>query len=245
VTAPARVARLEWDSRHFGVEVGRLEGGADGLAEALADAARGGLRLVIARVEAAEPGGVARLEAHGFGLADTLVRYERAPAPPPPVRARTVRVRPATPEDAAAVEALAAEAFEGYPGHFRHDPRLDPRRADEVYVRWAVNACREAGEEAWLGLAEAGPRPVGFGLVTRAAADTAEGALYAVARAARGRGIGGALLAATMDWAAARGFARMTVYSSLANPPAHRVWLAAGFAPAGGLHTLHAWLDRR
>jgi GNAT superfamily N-acetyltransferase len=235
----SRVTPLSWDSEHFGVAVGRVEAGVEDLAAALAEADAAGLRLLIARAEASDLAAIQSLERSGFRLADTLVRYARAL--PAPTSAISPVVRPARPADAPAVEAVAAEAFDGYPGHFRNDTRLDPRLADRVYVRWARSACEAARPETGLVVAEEGGRIVGFGLVEDAGEETAEGALYAVARAARGRGVGAALLAATMRWAA--GFRRMTVYSSLANPPAHRVWLAAGFVPAGGLHTLHRWAE--
>jgi GNAT superfamily N-acetyltransferase len=241
IDAPAgRVVRLAWDSDHFGVTVGRLEGGREDLGGTLAEADAGGVQLLIARADARDTALVQSLEAHRFRLTDTLVRYERtldAVGGVPAV------VRPARATDAPAVEAVAAEAFAGYPGHFRNDARLDPRRADLVYVRWAAGACQDQDPASAMFVAEEGGRAAGFGLVQRAAPGTAEGALYGVSRAARGRRLGGALLAATMEWAKQGRFERMTVYSSLANPAAHRVWIAAGFAPAGGLHTLHRWSE--
>lgn len=243
VASLSRVVPLPWDSRHFGFPIGRLEGGTEGLEAALAEADAARIRLLVARVEVSELEEVERLEEHGFRLADTLVRYARE-LPPGPGEAHTeLRIRPAAPGDAGEVERLAAEAFEGYPGHFRNDHRLDPRLADLVYVRWAVSACREPESGSRMFVVELEGRPAGFGLVSRAAADTAEGALYGVGRSARGRGAGLALLQATMQWAAANGFGRMVVYSSAANPPPHRVWLRGGLLPGGGLHTLHRWRD--
>ena len=244
VIASPRVVRLAWDSTHFGVAVGRLENPASpaGLDAALATARAEGIRLVVARLEAADLESVQRLERAGFRLADTLVRYERVLDRGARTHARTaVAIRPARVDDVAALERVAREAFQGYAGHFRNDPALDPSRGDEVYVRWAANACRETPADAAMFVAERGHAVVGFGLVVTEG-EVAEGALYAVAQAARGDGVGAALLDATLGWAQDRGLRRMTVYSSIANPSAHRVWIRGGFTPAGGLHTLHGWL---
>lgn len=242
VVTASRVVPLEWDSRHFGFAIGRLEGGIEGVEAALAEAQRARIRLLLARREVSEIDEVQCLEQHGFRLADTLVRYAQVVPGISAEGAGGVRIRPAAPGDAAAVEALAAEAFEGYPGHFRNDQRLDPRRADLVYVLWAKNGCLSSGPSQMF-LAELDGRLVGLGLVTRAGAGVAEGELYAVTREARGRGIAGRLVHATLQWAQAQGFGQMVVYSSVANPSAHRVWLRAGFVPAGGLYTFHRWLD--
>ena len=249
--ATARIVPLEWDSAHFGVRVERLEGGARGVGPALAESAAGGVRLVIARVEARQLATVHELEAHGFRLMDTLVRYERAlvgePADAAPVRGRpggpADRVRPVTVHDASAVREVAREAFTGYVGHFRNDPRLDPDLADRVYVEWAVGQCGGPDEARGMIVAELDGRVVGFGLVVRETSETAEGVLYAVASAARGRGLGGELLTATSRWAQGARCRSMSVHSSLSNPGVHQVWLRAGFAPAGGLYTLHRWSD--
>ena len=64
--ATARIVPLEWDSAHFGVRVERLEGGARGVGPALVESAAGGVRLVIARVDARQLATVHELEAHGF-----------------------------------------------------------------------------------------------------------------------------------------------------------------------------------
>lgn len=239
----SRVVVLDWDSRHFALAVGRLEGGIDGLEATVGEADREGIRLLIARPEATAIDHVHCLERVGFRLTDTLVRYERTVARRRGDVSKGVAIRPAGLNDAPCVEGLAAESFENYPGHFRNDPRLDARRADLVYVHWAKNACVSRDGEHRMFIAELDHRAVGFGAVECAESEVAEGTLYAVAPGVRGRGVAGALVQATVEWADARGCRRMFVYSSVANAVAQRVWLRAGFVPAGGLHTLHRWAD--
>jgi ribosomal-protein-alanine N-acetyltransferase len=70
-------------------------------------------------------------------------------------------------------------------------------------------------------------------VLARVAADEAEILTLAVAPAARRQGHGGALLAAAMAQAAARGAAAMFLEVAEANGPARALYAAAGFAEAG------------
>jgi GNAT superfamily N-acetyltransferase len=91
-----------------------------------------------------------------------------------------------TPDDVAAVEAIAGTAF----GHerFHADPRLPPGIGDARYRNWARNSATHPRQRIHV-LREAG-RPVAF-FVTEALEDgTTYWHLNAVAPGAQGRGIG-------------------------------------------------------
>jgi ribosomal-protein-alanine N-acetyltransferase len=72
----------------------------------------------------------------------------------------------------------------------------------------------------------------GFVLI-RVASDEAEILTLAVTGAARGRGLGRALLAAALESARAAGAARMFLEVGARNAPARALYAAAGFAEAG------------
>ena len=85
---------------------------------------------------------------------------------------------------------------------------------------------------SWLRLARDGDAAVGFGLC-RLIVDEAELLLIAVAPAARGRGIGAALLAATIDDARARGVTEMFLEMRDGNAAAAALYRSLGFAEVG------------
>ena len=104
--------------------------------------------------------------AAGFDLMDTLVCAERSMSEPPPHSCGPTVVRPARPDDAPVIEAIAHESFSGYvAGHYHADPRLDRVKCDDVYVSWSLRACRgEAADATFVG--EVDGRIAGFLSVT-------------------------------------------------------------------------------
>jgi ribosomal-protein-alanine N-acetyltransferase len=120
-------------------------------------------------------------------------------------------MRPAEAAEAVALAALHAAAFP--PGQ-----------------RW--DAAAIAGLLAMPGVFGLVVRGLGF-VLARVAADEAEILTLAVAPAARRQGHGGALLAAAMAQAAARGAASMFLDVAADNAAARALYAAAGFAEVG------------
>jgi hypothetical protein len=144
---------LEWDTRFFGVPMGRLDWILRGPAASVADLAAGiqaaldhlrgrGVLHVTARVDVADMDAVAALESVGFRLMDALVTYFTHPrgAPPTPVR-EVGRVRPLEPGDVDEVLAITDEAYKGFRGRFHLDPHLPPERSAAFYREWAHQCC--------------------------------------------------------------------------------------------------------
>jgi hypothetical protein len=144
---------LEWDTRFFGVSMGRIDwllrdpsAPVAGLAEAVQatlDRLRTrGVRHVTARVDVADMDAVAALESVGFRLMDALVTYFTHPRGPAPTEVREVgRVRPFEPGDLDQVLAITEEAYRGFRGRFHLDPHLPQERSSAFYIEWARQCC--------------------------------------------------------------------------------------------------------
>lgn len=125
-------------------------------------------------------------------------------------------LRAGGPQDLAQVNSIMQEAF-------------DPRYGEA----WTSSQCMGmlSLPGVWLTIASAGDRDVGFSL-SRRVADEAELLLLAVRPAARGRGIGGALLRAVIDESRGRGVATLHLEVRAGNE-AVQLYLREGFAKVG------------
>jgi len=99
----------------------------------------------------------------GFEFVDLSlqVTLSLASAKLPPVRSQ---LRPALPEDHAAVEAIAAGAFSH--GRYHADPRFPKHLADRRYSQWVRNALRNPSEIDRMYVLEIGGSVAGFHHVT-------------------------------------------------------------------------------
>jgi L-amino acid N-acyltransferase YncA len=146
-TGALSVARaLDWDSRFFGVPMGRIEYllapnatlTAAALKAAVEDLRGRGVRHVSARVDVADIESIGIYEAHGFRLMDSLVTYITRPRKEPPNVVKEVgTIRPFRSEDADALVEITAEAYRGFRGRFHLDPNIPKDRADAFYAEWA------------------------------------------------------------------------------------------------------------
>jgi phosphinothricin acetyltransferase len=145
-------------------------------------------------------------------------------------------IRPAVPADAAAVARIYNEGIEDRLATF--ETRL---RSDDEVVAWLD------GGLPFL-VAEDGGEVVGFARVSpysdRCVYDgVGEHGVY-VARAARGGGLGRALLLALCDEAAGRGFYKLTSRVFSDNAPSRAAHVSAGFVEVG-VQRRHGRLDGR
>jgi phosphinothricin acetyltransferase len=156
---------------------------------------------------------------------------------------RAVKLRPATPDDAAAIALIYAPYVTASAVSFE----VDPPDAAEVRVRiesggdlypWIVGL-GASGEIAGYAYASAfRPRPA-----YRYAVETS---VY-VAAGAQGQGLGGKLYRALIETLEAQGFAQAIAAISLPNDASVRLHEALGFTPAGAYrqvgYKLGGWWD--
>jgi len=128
-----------------------------------------------------------------------------------------VFVRPATPADAEALALLSAQL--GYPA----DASVIARRLGDIASRDVVLVALDPRGTA-CGFAHAEPRRL---LIAEPFVELAS---LVVSEAARGAGVGAALLTAVETWAREHGVASVRVHSNVIRERAHRFYLRQGYA---------------
>ncbi len=229
---PPSFEPLAWDSAHFGMAVGRIAGKLNepsALAPLLEQARTAGARLVY--YLHVQPWTVAPelLERYGGSRVAGYVRFARAltptglPRPTPGVALEIYRGAP----DHAGLLALGVGA--GWLSRFRNDRHLSGQKCDELYTIWTRRSLLgELADETLV--ARIDDQPVGL-TTYRVHDGFGEIGLVGMAPAARGRGIGTALLAYTHARLAARGISRAEVVTQTENEGACRLYRRAGYAP--------------
>ncbi|HEB90934.1 MAG TPA: GNAT family N-acetyltransferase [Deltaproteobacteria bacterium] len=237
-----RIRRLDWDSGFFGIRVGELRARgatADRLHEILASASRD-YDLVYLRD--ADPGLMTAgfLRVHRGQHVDTRVEFEVAPVVPPEGDpASCGRVRPFGPdEDSSDLVALAPQAAAH--SRFRRDVRFPAEWVDRLYRAWIERSVSGALADRVL-VAELDDRIAGFHAI-RVEDGAGRLTLFAVDAAARGRGLGGALLRAGLEWVRERGLSRARVATQIDNPVC-RLYERFGYSLVGREEIYHFWPD--
>ena len=200
--------------------------------------------LLIARCLTSEMPAVQAMENEGFVLMDTLVYYQRHLAKPPiPRDTSQAVIRPVKAGEERVVEAVAAEAFEGYFGHYHADERLERAKCDAVYRDWAFRSCvsRDVADEVLV--ADLDGSVVGFATLRLNSPEGGEGVLFGISPRAQRRGIYRSLMVRAMDWFLQQGAAHIVLSTQITNIAVQKVWVRLGFEPSHSLYTLHKWFD--
>ncbi len=201
------------------------------------------IELLIARCRASEIRAAQALEREGCFLADTLVRYVRnlVKIPIPELSGRFA-VRPAAEEEDAAVGRIAADAFNGYGGHYQADERLAHVPAAEIYASWAVNSCRHRDHIHDVLVAELRGKVVGFITVRLNSPAEGEGHLAGAASAAGKRSlVMRDLSIGSMNWFRSRGATRCIASLLITNRVMQKIMSRLDFEPGEFYYTFHRW----
>ncbi len=231
-----KVTLLEWDTAYWGIRAARVQldsGGQLDEADRLCNDLQ--VRWASLLVPSGQRGLLGSAVRAGYEVVD--IRYEmtldlgaRAPV------ARSVE---ASLEDEAALAAIARTAFAD--SRFFNDARLDDAKCAEFYETWLRNSLGGSLADAVI-VDRLASEPAGF-VTVRIDGDRASLPLVAVAPTHHGLGVGGRLLASTLDWIAARGVRRVEVVTQLTNVAAIRLYGAAGFRLSSSAVWLHRWWD--
>lgn len=236
--APRNVARfLEWDTRFFGVRIASLE--AEGITAGQWSAALRFCREQCVQclyVLAATEADAELARKAGARSVDTRVTLELArPVPPAPDE----RIRPAVEADVPALRALAARSHAD--SRFYADGRFARERCDELYATWIEKSVRGWADAVFT----SGPAGAPLGYLSCHVREThLEIGLVAVAEAARGRGLGRALVGAALRRAADQGLG-VRVVTQGRNQAAGALYAASGFELLRMQTWLHLWFDSR
>ena len=213
--------------------------------------------------DSGDPATAAVAEAGGFRLVDLRVTLEGPLTPDPsPIPSRPPGegrplTRPFRPEDLSELRRIAAVSH--HDSRFYADPHFDRARCDELYATWIEKSCRGEAADTVL-VAEHNGRPAGYiscilvppspgrgegmGEGRQGGEGHGEIGLIAVAAEAWGRGLGKALVRASLDWFVDQGLPRARVVTQGRNVRAQRLYQAHGlFTRSIGLW-FHRWADR-
>jgi len=216
---------LDWDSDYWGVRIARV-----GDPDVDEWAREHGVACAYLLVPADDSASAHRAEERGFRLMDVRVELD-APV------ARTEQPVRAHREDD--VERLRAIARRNHADtRFYADPNFPRELCDELYDTWIRRSC-EGWADAVL-VAEAERSPAGY-VSLHERGDAGSIGLIGVDAAARGRGVGEALVRGALDWCAQRGLERCTVVTQGRNVPAQRLFQKCGFRTSSVDLWFHKW----
>jgi len=239
------VTTLGWDSDFFGRRIGRVEatrlraGDLEALRRATSAQALDCVYLLADPSCDETPRVAARA---GFRLVDIRITLEAAPSTSAgAVGGESVTVRQATPADLPDLEPIAARGHTD--SRFYHDGRFPTERCDELYRTWIRASVEGRLADAVLVAPDDEGRAASY--VTCRILPSGEGqiGLVGVSDRVQGRGLGGALIRASMAWFAARDAARVTVVTQGRNVRAQRLYQRAGFLTTEVGVWLHRWSD--
>lgn len=236
---------LEWDTRHFGITIASF--GPEGPSEvepAVRWAEAQPVALMMARCDTSSFEVIHALEAAGFRLMDTYVRYDFDFGKKEIQEDKSkIPVRSFVPDDIPQIERVAGESFGGYAGHFHADPRLPRERCDTVYSEWAANSCRDKKLADDVLVAVRDGEILGFATMKGISPTASEGIIFGVAPKAQGLGIYRSFMVNGMRWSKERGFVKMEVGTQVNNYAVQRVWQRLGFEIHGSGYTFHRWFS--
>ena len=236
---------MTWDTEHFGFKIASFgpKEHSD-IAPAMQFARSQDVKLVIARCPVENGPIVQALQKTGFLLMDTLVRYHFIFGKKElPVDTGGIPVRPVRPEDVPSVGKIAGASFKGYGGHFHNDPKLDKGKCDELYVKWAINSCRDKKVANEVFVADDHGEVLGFITAKKISEEAGDGVLACVGPKAQGNGIYRSFIVKVMHWCHEEGLKRMELGPLVNNYAVQRVWQRLGFEIYASTHTFHLWLE--
>lgn len=228
--------KLDWDSDFFGFPVGRVVESdltEAQMREVLDWCATEQIRCLYL-LTGADKLRTARLaEASGFHLADIRVTLDSTPRADARAAAR---VRSARPDDVPELAEIAAVSHTD--SRFFNDPGFSRERCAALYRVWIEKSC--AGSADAVLVSDYEGRAAGY-ITCHIDGETGSIGLIAVGAAARGMGLGRDLVAAALDWFAARGIRRVSVVTQGGNIPALRMYEREGFRVFSTELWYHRW----
>lgn len=200
----------------------------------LRTAAEKGLEHLSVRVDASDVSSLHALEGNGFQTVDGILTFGFDVAnlnPTLPVGDFDIRIAGSDDAEAAAELARSAYAFD----RFHADPEIADKYADNLHATWVRNSCLGFAADAVL-VAEDNHGLLGY--VTSRLQNDAKSilggaigviVLVAVAKRARGRGVGKAITLASLKWFQDQNAPFVEVGTQFRNLPATRLYQNCGF----------------
>jgi ribosomal protein S18 acetylase RimI-like enzyme len=250
-TAQPELARLDWESNHFGVSAARLVSAEltdEALSAMLQLARRQRIQLLVWPATTGQDVSRELLDEFNGALVDRKATFSKTlpgvnprGEPPRPTDPPVIEYTSPTVSSALSELAVAAGAY----SRFRVDPRIPQERFEAMYRVWIERSV--AGELADVVLVV----PVDqkrdrteqlSGMISLSqSGGVASIGLVAVAATMRGRGIGSALMRAAHGWMRDRGAQEARVVTQSANVGACRLYERSGYRLSRVQPYFHFW----
>src|SRR5688572_7918236 len=135
-TMPVELSTL--DENRFGVRTARaMNLTAPLLPQVIEFCQKRQVKFLIARCPTHDLHAAQSMECNGFLVMDTLVYFRYALSGNFLPEHRDVAIHLVREEDTKLISQVAAQAFQGYDGHYHADSRLNRAVCDELYIDWA------------------------------------------------------------------------------------------------------------
>jgi dTDP-4-amino-4,6-dideoxy-D-galactose acyltransferase len=236
---------LNWDTEFFGRRIARIRG--DQLpSEALPEIDRWcgefGIECLYFLARSDDPDSIRAAGEGGFGMVDVRITLSRSGKLPPVgsnARERAAKIREARSTDLKTLEGIARSAHRNT--RFFADPHFSAERAEALYATWIRRECEGHAQKVFVAVS---PEDRALGYVTcHREASVARGqiGLIAVDQGAAGRGVGGCLILAALEWFAVSGAEEIRVVTQGNNLSALRLYERNGFVARELQLWFHKW----
>jgi dTDP-4-amino-4,6-dideoxy-D-galactose acyltransferase len=222
---------LSWDSKHFGLKIGRVtQCGSDIPKQAVERATEMGLDCLYLLVDSEDAATLRSAAAAGFRMVDIRVTLSGEV----PHTADQGGIRIATPDDVPFLSRIAMRCHRD--SRFYTDGRFSVIRSDALFAAWIERSCTDHSFAGAVFVAEADGEPAGY-VTCALKGGLGEIGLIAVDQSYRGRGLGGTLLEQAYGWFFAQSALRVKVVTQGSNVKALRMYERAGFR----IDTVQVW----
>ncbi|MFL5802214.1 MAG: GNAT family N-acetyltransferase [Roseiflexaceae bacterium] len=178
-------------------------------------------------------------EEHRFHLVDVRMTLElRSFGTLPDAHPRTC-IRPCAPDDVSVLCMIAKLCHRD--SRFYYDPHFPNALCDALYETWIEKSC--AGDADIVLVAEDQGQPTGYIACHMDEQSGGQIGLVGVAAAARGRGLGRALVAESLRWFAAQDARQVSVVTQGRNVQAQRLYQRCGFLTRSVQLWYHRWFS--
>ncbi|MBK8027344.1 MAG: GNAT family N-acetyltransferase [Chloroflexi bacterium] len=251
MTIPPLCELLPWDTEFFGRRIARVNTATvtpESLAQITTWCRDQAVECLYVLADPNDRETLRLLGAPIFRLVDMRVTFERKP---PAVAAADATalpegLRPWREDDLPALRTMASRSYTD--SRFYFDGHFPTQLCDAFYATWIERSCQGYADAVLVAEADdqAQRQPAAF--ITchlHPAKDATEGqiGLVGVAENARGRGLGGQVVAAALNWFAGQGCARVTVVTQGRNLAAQRLYQRNGFLTESIKLWYHGWFD--
>jgi dTDP-4-amino-4,6-dideoxy-D-galactose acyltransferase len=231
---------LSWDSDFFGHAIARLTApvlNKQVVRRAFVECKKLGIECLYARPDGNDQKSIEVAERNGFALVGTRVTYEREAARDR-AKGEGITVRTASVADRELLAKLTDDLSKE--SRFFRDERFGAVAAKRLYRAWVDKLLLNTSPSARVQVAMHDGACVGF-IAANAKGGVVHIELVIVARSARGKGVGKALVDTCMRSYGKEGFTKFRVVTQGSNIPAQRLYQACGFRVTGMSLDYHKW----